>query len=299
MSNNTDSLRAVKDCTAGSVGGIFQVLAGQPFDTIKVRLQTQPTVKPGELPKYNGALDAVIKTFKQEGPSAFYKGTSTPLVGIGLCVSIQFFSLEAFKRYFMQKNQTDKLSLNQLFLAGAGSGLANSIVSGPVEHIRTRLQVQSSGQKEYNGPIDAIKKIYNKEGIRGIYKGQVATIYREFIGYGAYFAAYEYLVQKEIEKTGLKRDQLSSLTVCKFGALAGYSMWLLAYPIDCVKSKIQTDGFTKADRKYSSIMNCIKITYKQQGIKGFFNGFLPCILRAAPANAATFLGFEMAMRVLN
>jgi len=29
-------------------------------------------------------------------------------------------------------------------LAGAFAGVANSVVSGPVEHIRTRLQVQVS-----------------------------------------------------------------------------------------------------------------------------------------------------------
>ena len=70
------------------------------------------------------------------------------------------------------------------------------------------------------------------------------------------------------------------------------------YPIDVIKSKLQTDGFTAATRQYSSALDCARQTFAKEGVAGFFKGFTPCILRAAPANAVTFLGFEMAMRLL-
>lgn len=306
MSDNSQGgIRALKDCTAGSIGGIFQVLAGQPFDTVKVRLQTQPTLSKGEVPQFTGALDCAVQTFKKEGFAGFYKGTATPLAGIGLCVSIQFFALENFKRSFAAQNKAQGnlnpnfLSNSQLFIAGSGAGLANAFVSGPVEHIRTRLQVQSGTNPEFKGPIDCLKKIYSANGLKGLYQGQVPTLAREFIGFGAYFTAYEYLVQQEMISSGFRRDELSTFKVCFFGAMAGYSMWISAFPIDVIKSKMQTDGITASTRKYPTAMSCIKDTYKSNGVKGFFRGFLPCILRAAPANAATFLGFETAMRFLN
>lgn len=56
-----------KDIIAGTTGGIAQVLVGQPFDIVKVRVQTSP---PG---MYSGVGDCVLKTFKNEGPFAFYK----------------------------------------------------------------------------------------------------------------------------------------------------------------------------------------------------------------------------------
>ena len=34
------------------------------------------------------------------------------------------------------------------------------------------------------------------------------------------------------------------------------------------------------------------------GLAGFFRGFAPCMIRAAPVNASTFLAFELAMRAL-
>lgn len=68
----------------------------------------------------------------------------TPLLGIGLCVSIQFAALEGTKRMFADMNRKRGiggpdgliLSSEQLLVAGAAAGLANSVVSGPVEHIR-------------------------------------------------------------------------------------------------------------------------------------------------------------------
>jgi hypothetical protein len=67
--------RMVKDLFAGAVGGVAQVLIGQPFDIVKVRLQTTQ--------QYTGALDAATQIYKNEGALAFYKGTLTPLIVLG------------------------------------------------------------------------------------------------------------------------------------------------------------------------------------------------------------------------
>ena len=75
----------------------------------------------------------------------------TPLLGIGVCVSIQFGALEWSKRLFAQQNVRSgrggpdgmMLSSGQLFLAGSFAGLANGVVSGPVEHIRISESISS------------------------------------------------------------------------------------------------------------------------------------------------------------
>jgi solute carrier family 25 (mitochondrial carnitine/acylcarnitine transporter), member 20/29 len=69
------------------------------------------------------------------------KGTVPPLLGIGACVSIQFGALESTKRYLLEKNKASgktSLSDSQIALSGCVAGLANGLVSGPVEHIRIR-----------------------------------------------------------------------------------------------------------------------------------------------------------------
>ena len=187
---------------------------------------------------------------------------------------------------------------SDLFLAGSFAGIANSILSGPIEHVRTRLQIQSAGTKIYNGPVDFFKKVYSTHGLAGVFKGQGITMVREFIGYGVYFSTYETLINREMKQKSIARSQVSTWKQVLFGALSGYTLWLVIYPIDFVKSKIQTDAFVKKDRMYTSSMDVVKKTFAKDGIKGFFRGFLACMLRCGPVNGLTFAAFEVTMNVI-
>ncbi|KXS12842.1 mitochondrial carrier [Gonapodya prolifera JEL478] len=306
--------RTVKDLVAGSVAGIVQVLVGQPFDTIKVRLQGQSAANP----IYKGPADAFMKTYKQEGAAAFYKGTLTPLIGIGACVSIQFFANEYMKRFFTNRNLTSippsersatkppPLTTVQLLISGAASGIANSVLSAPVEHIRIRLQVQTTeadaiatGRTFYKGPVDAIRRIYAERGIAGVWKGQGVTVAREILAYSAYFVTYESLVQRYMEREGITdRTKLPMAKAMGYGAVAGFGFWIACFPVDVIKSKIQLDHLDPAKRLYRSSWHCLTHTFRAEGVPGLFRGFVPCMLRAAPVNSFTFAAFEIAMNLL-
>ncbi|KAG6911167.1 hypothetical protein DXG01_003907 [Tephrocybe rancida] len=274
--------KTLKDLTAGTAGGVAQVLVGQPFDIVKVRMQTAPKGT------YKGMVDCAGGILKNEGPLAFYKGTLTPLLGIGVCVSIQFGALEWTKRFFAEQNRRigrggvngNVLSGGQLFTAGVFAGLANGVVSGPVEHIRIRLQTQSNIKPMYSGPWDAIRKIYSGYGIAGLYKGQAVTLLREASGYGVYFLTYEKIVQWEMEKKGIRRDQINPLNAVLYGATAGYALWAVIYPIDMIKSRMQTDGFSPSTgQKYTSTLDCVRKVWRADGIGAFTRGLGPTLIR--------------------
>ncbi|CDZ97026.1 mitochondrial carrier [Phaffia rhodozyma] len=287
--------QTVKDLTSGTAGGVAQVLVGQPFDLVKVRMQTSP---PGT---YKSVLECAALVVKNEGPLAFYKGTLTPLLGIGLCVSIQFAALNSTKRYFSERNGPGKdLGYGQLFTAGVAAGLANSVIAGPVEHIRIRLQTQPNvTPKLYLGPWDCAKKLYAHNGLQGIFKGQVPTLIREGLGYGAYFCAYEALVQRHINSTGLKREEITSGYTVLYGAAAGYALWGCIYPIDVIKSKLQTDSFTASTgQKYTSSLDCFRKVWAKEGVSGFTRGLGPTLIRSPFSNGATFIGYELMMGFL-
>ena len=63
---------------------------------------------------------------------------------------------------------------------------------------------------------------------------------------------------------------------------------VISYPVDVVKSKIQTDGFSEGERQYKGIIDCVRKTFCKEGINGFFKGFGICILRADPVNASIY-----------
>lgn len=92
------------------------------------------------------------------------------------------------------------------------------------------LQTQPSVNPPYAGPWDAVRKITGQHGIAGLFKGQTATFAREAIGYGAYFWAYETLMQREMKRTGKSRDEIPATKTVLFGAAAGYAVSFCSFP---------------------------------------------------------------------
>ncbi|RDA87055.1 hypothetical protein CP532_3257 [Ophiocordyceps camponoti-leonardi (nom. inval.)] len=293
--------QTTKDLFSGAMGGIAQVLIGQPFDIIKVRLQTTN--------RYKGALDAATSIYKSEGPLAFYKGTLTPLIGIGACVSLQFGAFHAARRWFEARdpnkgNDTKhQLNLTNIFLSGAFAGVANASLSSPIEHIRIRLQSQPHDPQSrlYNGPVDCARKIAVEAGgwLPALYKGTCVTLLREATAYGAWFATFEALMTADVNRNARSdRAQVPAWKVAFYGGLAGEALWLVSYPFDVVKSKMQTDGFGLTCR-YPTMRSCFVHTWRQGGFGAFWKGIWPTLFRAMPVSAGTFAVVEMTRRAIN
>ncbi|KAI1822450.1 mitochondrial carrier domain-containing protein [Xylaria intraflava] len=293
------SLDTAKDLFAGAVGGVAQVLIGQPFDIVKVRLQTTT--------QYSSALNAATTIYAKEGPLAFYKGTLTPLLGIGACVSIQFGAFGYAKRYFETANAARSagaprdLSYGQYYAAGAFAGVANSVLSAPIEHVRIRLQTQPHGAgRLYAGPLDCVRKLSAQGGgvLPGVYRGSAVTILREAQAYGMWFLAFEWMMNADAARNGLARNEVPAYKVALYGGLAGEALWLGSYPFDVIKSKMQTDGFGE-NMRYKTMRDCFAQTWRAEGMRGFWKGLGPTLLRAMPVSAGTFAVVEATMRAIS
>lgn len=80
---------------AGWIGGVGQVLTAQPFDIIKIRLQTQSTSNP----IYSSTADCFKQILAKEGPFTFYKGTASPLIGVGTICATQFMAYQESRKF--------------------------------------------------------------------------------------------------------------------------------------------------------------------------------------------------------
>ncbi|KAI7755083.1 hypothetical protein M8C21_029051 [Ambrosia artemisiifolia] len=291
-----------KDLAAGTVGGVAQLVVGHPFDTIKVKLQSQPTPLPGQLAKYSGAIDAVRKTLAAEGAGGLYKGMGAPLATVAAFNAL-LFTVRGQMETVLRSAPGAPLTVNQQFVAGAGAGVAVSFLATPTELIKCRLQAQGSGVAvvaeagaaataavKYGGPVDVAKQVLRSEGgIRGLYKGLFPTLAREVPGNATMFGVYEALKQYiagGTDTTGLGRGSLMLA-----GGLAGGAFWVSVYPTDVVKSVIQIDDYKNP--KYSGSIDAFKKILKAEGIGGLYKGFGPAMARSVPANAACFLAYEI------
>ncbi|KAK9716215.1 hypothetical protein RND81_06G218900 [Saponaria officinalis] len=281
-----------KDLTAGTVGGVAQLVVGHPFDTIKVKLQSQPASLPGQPPKYTGAMDAVRQTVASEGPRGLYKGMGAPLATVAAFNAV-LFTVRGQMEAFLRSEAGVPLTVPQQVVCGAGAGVAVSFLACPTELIKCRLQAQSSatgaGAVKYGGPIDVAKHVLSEAGAKGLLKGIGPTLAREVPGNAAMFGVYELV--KQYLAGGQDTSTLGRGSLILAGGLAGASFWGAVYPTDVVKSVIQIDDFKNP--KYSGSINAFKKILATEGVKGLYKGFGPAMARSVPANAACFLAYEL------
>ena len=175
-----------------------------------------------------------------------------------------------------------------------------TLITAPFERVKIILQIQ--GQKQlapgekpkYSGGVDVVRQLFKEGGIRSVYRGSAMTLGRDGPGSAAYFATYEVLKRSLTPKdeTG-KPGKLSLSAVCVAGGAAGVAMWIPVFPVDTIKSRMQSGEGNL------SVSGTIREIYGRGGLKAFFPGMGPAMARAVPANAATFLGVELAHQAMN
>ncbi|EPS44854.1 hypothetical protein H072_1173 [Dactylellina haptotyla CBS 200.50] len=298
---------------AGVFSGIAKLSVGHPFDTVKVRLQTSPPSQ------FKGPLDCVLKTVKNEGIRGLYKGATPPLVGWMFMDSVMLGSLSNYRQLLLDidspflraephldepggRSEFDpipKLSSTGHGIAGILAGWTVSFIAAPIEHVKARLQVQYHGLKpssaiipKYTGPIDCVVKIAREHGIFSIFHGLRATLlFRTFFFF--WWGSYDLITKYLQRNTSLSSPAINFWA----GGLSAQVFWITSYPSDVVKQRIMTDELG-TNRKYASWWRAARGVYTERGFRGYWRGFLPCFLRAFPANAAALVIFESVMRGL-
>jgi solute carrier family 25 carnitine/acylcarnitine transporter 20/29 len=161
------------------------------------------------------------------------------------------------------------------------------------------MQVQGLGESfteykhlphQYKGPLDCLMKMHKAEGFMSVYRGLNLTILREIPAFSTYFVSYKYFCD-QFSPTDPQLET-SLLAMLFAGGLAGVSSWVVTYPIDFVKSRIQADGVNSRPM-YTGAIDCIKKTYRSEGYRAFFRGMNASLLRAFPVNAVTFVTVEI------
>ncbi|KAJ4305652.1 hypothetical protein N0V90_001183 [Kalmusia sp. IMI 367209] len=283
---------------AGVFSGIAKLSVGHPFDTIKVRLQTTDKAH------FRGPLDCLLQTLRNEGVKGVYKGATPPLVGWMFMDSIMLGSLSVYRRVLNDNlfnprrfpgEEQKRLPVLGHAMAGVMAGWTVSFIAGPVEHIKARLQVQYAADKSkrlYSGPIDCLKKTFKNHGVRGVWHGLSATLlFRTFFCF--WWGSYDKFTQLLNTHTNLSAPAVNFWA----GGLSAQIFWITSYPSDVVKQRIMTDPLGP-ERRFPRWRDAAKAVYREQGWKGYWRGFVPCFLRAFPANAMALVAFESVMRAL-
>eukprot|EP01095_Lingulamoeba_sp_RSL-Kostka_P004804 TRINITY_DN16020_c0_g1_i1.p1 TRINITY_DN16020_c0_g1~~TRINITY_DN16020_c0_g1_i1.p1 ORF type:complete len:289 (+),score=66.62 TRINITY_DN16020_c0_g1_i1:48-914(+) len=281
---------AVKEFIGGAFGGMVGIIAGHPLDSIRIRLQTQTKGY------YKGISDCILKMSKSEGALSLYKGILSPILGVSFQNALLFLTHGRSKNYLESTGLVESEVLSSFF-GGCVSGLVCTLITTPMELVKIYAQVDKTSLTDKSvkkGTIYYGKKIFREKGFTGLYKGNVITLWRDGYSYGVYFGFYTYLqkyitrfIYKDIEELSYAEK---SFTILMSGGITGCAAWISCYPIDVIKSKIQST------EKKLTISDCIKQLRKEHNsIKPFFKGINATLLRAFVVNSTTFAFYELFM----
>jgi solute carrier family 25 carnitine/acylcarnitine transporter 20/29 len=292
------------DFIAGGCAGSASVIVGHPFDTIKVRIQTS---------KASSGILASISEFG--GPSSLFRGMMAPLASAAVINSIVFsmygVGSSLFDQYIVDPDtwpETDATHdpWEKAWACGSFAGLIQCSVICPMEHIKCRLQTQQvKGPGEYyKGPLQAVKGITQEHGIRRLYQGWWTTVWREVPAFGLYFVTYDYMkdqVNKFLQNQSADPTQISIpehsqpwIASAISGGCAGCITWMIVYPVDVIKTHVQTAALDTPLHKLS-MWHVGKKLAAEHGWRYLFRGLGITIIRAFPVNGTIFPVYEFAL----
>lgn len=268
---------------AGISGGAVSTLMLHPLDLIKIRF----AVNDGHTnvcPQYSGLRSAVLQITRAEGIRGLYKGIMPNLVGSGSSWGLYFFFYQTAKSWIQKGDPKKQLGPTMHMLAAANAGILSLIITNPFWVVKTRLCLQYatdkqvlSESKRYRGTLDAIMKIYKTEGVRGLYKGFVPGMF------GVSHGAIQFMIYEEMkDRYNICRNvpidtKLGALEYITFAATSKFIAAGTTYPYQVVRARLQD-----VHHNYKGSWDCISLTWRSEGIKGFYKGLSPYLIHVTP-----------------
>ena len=294
----------VKDIIAGGVCGVTTAIISHPLETLFIERRYNSSESNQNL------IRTIRSIYQKQGliDGFYHSNLSLPLISPAFVMAAQYFLYGQISRYLHNREDDSERTIKECFLAGALTGLGTSFIETPIGLVNGQIEGHLYRRHTHVFDFrirDCCKYIYeNNRGLFGFYKGFFANLICAIPTSMFYFGGYEYvkdhLYAARTRLFGRKyRDKNLRFNILISGAIGGLGAWSICYPLDRIRSEFQSDDLRQVRRKYVSYIDCVKQMYQHQNsIRPFYRGFLQCIMRAVPVNAACFLAYEEVNRLM-
>uniref|UniRef100_K3X835 Mitochondrial carrier protein n=1 Tax=Globisporangium ultimum (strain ATCC 200006 / CBS 805.95 / DAOM BR144) TaxID=431595 RepID=K3X835_GLOUD len=288
--------------SAGMIGRVFC----HPIDTVKARLQASTAA--GQ----TMASHLQLRKFSLQHLRGLYRGLGVSMIGSAPATCLYLTSYEMSKDSLQSVNVFRKSPSLSYLGAGMLAEALSCVLWVPIDVIKERMQVQSKvavtggGASKpaqtlyYRNTVHAMQTIIETEGLSGMYKGYMATLF----SFGPFSALYFMLYEKNkaIAQNYLNAEDLPPLYTLAGAALAGAAASFLTNPLDLIKLRLQIQRAYVAEGStgtvaYSGIFNGLSQVIRQEGVLALYKGAGARVAFHAPSTAITMSLFESCRRV--
>lgn len=150
------------------------------------------------------------------------------------------------------------------------------------------LSTSSRQRGAYSSISDGVRHIFHSEGLWGFYRGVVPSLFG--VSHGALqFMAYEKLKDYRSCTTIREQRELSTFDLLITSGLAKCFATGVTYPYQLIRARMQMHD---AERLYSGVGDVVSQVRRKEGLRGFYKGLGPNLLRVMPSTFVTFLVYE-------
>ena len=291
----------IKNGLASGLAAAFVKIILQPIDTIKtVQQATQYGM---------GPLKAASEVVKTRGVLGLWSGVGITVLGSSPSVAVYFGVYSSVKKCLIGMLRHDASQFTNLLAVAAAASCGNTVASvlrAPYEVLKQRVQAG-----EHATAWEAMRHSLKVDGPLGLFsKGKLSSqIFRDVPYAIVTLVSYE-ILQGLVKKAITAKKQAAGATNKKTeppkgsslleklnekpaldafcGALAGGTGSLFTTPMDVIKTRMMTGE----SGRYKSVVDAIRVMYRDEGMASFFIGTLPRLAHKVPANGLFFLCYE-------
>ncbi|KAG8803470.1 hypothetical protein FRC19_004625 [Serendipita sp. 401] len=295
---------ALDHAAAGIGAGTVAVLCMHPLDLIKVKFQvatSQPSSTRGIGKQIYTALNDI---WIQRGMKGLYRGVGANMAGNAASWGLYFWFYTHFKstRQSYTKNESvhSTMAARDYLIASAEASAVTALLTNPIWVVKVRLfTTNPDSPNAYRGLFHGLYRLSKTEGIRGLYRGTSLALFGVTNG-SLQFMTYELMKNWGFAR---KRDQMAArgetwhpdtdrLSNFYYTIISGVSkLFALSatYPYQVVRARIQNDATSAL---YPNIRACVRLTWRDEGARGFYRGLGTNLIRVLPGTCITLVVYE-------
>ncbi|PVH65797.1 hypothetical protein PAHAL_1G078600 [Panicum hallii] len=166
------------------------------------------------------------------------------------------------------------VSASKYLIAGGIAGAASRTATAPLDRLKVNMQVQTNRTTVAH----AVKSIWREGGLVGFFRGNGLNVVKVAPESAIRFYTYEMLKEYIMKSKGEDKSDIGTSGRLMAGGLAGAVAQTAIYPIDLVKTRLQT--YERG--RIPSLGALSRDIWIHEGPRAFYRGLVPSLLGMVP-----------------
>ncbi|XP_055619203.1 solute carrier family 25 member 35-like isoform X1 [Toxorhynchites rutilus septentrionalis] len=289
------------DFLLGGIASMGATVFTNPLEVVKTRMQLQGELasKGTYVRPYRSVSDAFVTIVKNDGFLALQKGLTPSLCFQFIINAVRLGVYNTALENGLTRDADGKQSIWKSAFWGGTGGFVGSALASPFFMLRTHLQSKATAQiavgfqHKHTGLLSALREIFQKYGVKGLYRGVAVTMPRAMLGSGGQLAGFGY-TKDMLTRNPLYPGQSERIVSVLSGIAAGTVMAVTMTPPDVVATRLYNQGIDGSGKGiyYSGVIDCFVKILRTEGVAGLYKGFWPHYVRIGPHSMLVLMFYD-------